>query len=134
MIKRLRKGIVAVAALAALAAGGSAIAQAAGTSTVKPASVETTTAPDRDNVGSGDDYAAEMKSLGFTYAYISTSGVVHPDRVWTGSWLASMGINPNSPPLTEAQRKKSEESHVKTKSGYSSRRSTADWKVARTSW
>ena len=36
--------------------------------------------------------------------------------------------------LGRAQAKNSDESHVKTKSGYSSIRSTADWNVARTSW
>jgi hypothetical protein len=36
--------------------------------------------------------------------------------------------------LSSTQAKKSDESHVKTKSGYSSSRSIADWKVARTSW
>jgi hypothetical protein len=36
--------------------------------------------------------------------------------------------------LSSTHSKKSDESHVKTKSGYSRIRSIADWNVARTSW
>ncbi len=62
MIKRLKQGALAVGALAALAAGGSALAQA-GTTTVKPA-VEPASAPDRDHVQSGDQTTPDKPAAG----------------------------------------------------------------------
>ena len=64
------------------------------------------------------------------------SGSTHqPPTIWkrppaTRSWIRSK----SSGSLSSTHWKKSDESHVKTKSGYSSSRSIADWKVARTSW
>jgi hypothetical protein len=52
MTKRMKQALPAVAALGALALGGSALAQA-GTTTVKPA-LEPTSGPDRDKIQSGD--------------------------------------------------------------------------------
>ena len=70
MTKRLRHGLIAVGAVAALAAGGSALAQGAGTTTVKPA-VETTSAPDRDNVQSGDENRTRLAVLGLEGAPVA---------------------------------------------------------------
>lgn len=68
MTKRIRQLFLAVAALAALALGGAVFAQA---QTPAPAAPETTTAPDRDNVQSGDqttpDTAATAKATGRTH-------------------------------------------------------------------
>ena len=52
MTRRMKQALLAVAALGALALGGSAMAQA-GTTTVKPA-LEPTSGPDRDKIQSGD--------------------------------------------------------------------------------
>ena len=51
MTKRIRKLVVAVAALASLALGGAVFAQA---QTLPSAAPEATSMPDRDNVRSGD--------------------------------------------------------------------------------
>jgi hypothetical protein len=54
MTKRIQKLLVAVAALAALALGGSVLAQAQQTTSHAIKVHERTTGPDRDNVQSGD--------------------------------------------------------------------------------
>jgi hypothetical protein len=64
------------------------------------------------------------------------SGSIHqPPITWKRPDCTCARIRRNrSGSLSSTHAKKSEESHVKMYSGYSSRRSTADWKVARTSW
>jgi hypothetical protein len=52
MPKRIKQALLAVVALGALAFGGATVAQAGSTTTVEPA-VEST-APDKDNIQSGD--------------------------------------------------------------------------------
>jgi hypothetical protein len=64
------------------------------------------------------------------------SGSTHqPPTIWKRPSATFSRIRANSAAsLSSTHSKKSDESHVKTKSGYSSSRSTADWNVARTSW
>ncbi len=66
MIKRLKTSAGLVAGLAALALGGSAIASAASSSTPAKAPVkqEATTAPDTDQVQSGDQTTPDTKASG----------------------------------------------------------------------
>ncbi len=61
MIKRLKTSTGVVAGLAALALGGSAIASAAGGSPTKAKTQESTTAPDTDNIQSGDQTSPDTK-------------------------------------------------------------------------
>jgi hypothetical protein len=66
MTKRIQRLVVAVAALAALALGGAVFAQAQ--SSPSAAAQERTTAPDRDNVQSGDQTTPDTKAPAVTHA------------------------------------------------------------------
>src|SRR5437660_1218558 len=61
MTKRIQKLVLAVAALAALALGGSALAQA---QTTHNAASERTSAPDTDNIQSGDQTTPDTAKKG----------------------------------------------------------------------
>jgi hypothetical protein len=65
MTKRIRKLVVAVAALAALALGGAVFAQA---QTSPSAAPERTTMPDRDNVQSGDQTTPDTATVAAVHA------------------------------------------------------------------
>ncbi len=64
------------------------------------------------------------------------SGSTHqPPTIWKRpSATRRLICSKSAGSLSSTHSKKTTESHVKTKSGYSSIRSMADWKVARTSW
>jgi len=65
MTKRIRKLVVAVAALAALALGGAVFAQA---QTSPSAAPERTSVPDRDNVQSGDQTTPDVAVTAASHA------------------------------------------------------------------
>ena len=63
MTKRIQKLMMAVAALGALALGGTALAQAQSSPTPAPAAERAVT-PDRDNVQSGDQTTPDTPAAG----------------------------------------------------------------------
>jgi cytoskeletal protein RodZ len=77
MTKRIKKTIAAVAALGALALGGAVFAQAqSGQGTAAPpaqSASESTTAPDTDNVQSGDQTTPDQSGTAPVSASTSTS-------------------------------------------------------------
>jgi hypothetical protein len=67
MGKRIRKVMVAVAAATALALGGAVFAQAQSSPSSAPESV---TAPDRDNIRSGDQTTADAPAVSHTTRHV----------------------------------------------------------------
>jgi hypothetical protein len=67
MGKRIRKVMVGVAALLALALGGSAFAQAQSSPSSAP---ERATAPDRDNIQSGDQTTPDARAVSHTTRHV----------------------------------------------------------------
>ena len=67
MGKRIRKVMVGVAALMALALGGSAFAQAQSSPSSAP---ERATAPDRDNIQSGDQTTPDARAVSHTTRHV----------------------------------------------------------------
>jgi hypothetical protein len=64
MVSKIKKVVLALAALGALAFGGAQIAQGAGTPATSPtpAPAESTTGPDTDNVQSGDQSGTDTET------------------------------------------------------------------------
>jgi hypothetical protein len=86
MTKRIRKLVVAVAALAALALGGAVFAQAQTSPSVAP---ERTNMPDRDNVQSGDQTTPDTATTAAGHARhhsarVSSSTTADPAGGGTG--------------------------------------------------
>ncbi len=56
-----------------------------------------------DKMSGGEDFVREMKALGITHVYLSTSSVVQPDRQFLQRWLGSMGLSEEER-LTDEER------------------------------